>query len=213
MNNARLLGTVAIFALWAVLHSITAARPVKRWVRRQVGERVFDGFYRLFYNVLSVVTILPLLYALALWIPSTVLWRVPPPLNLLFILVQIVGLGGLAVSFLQTDFLRFAGLRQVMRFARGEAQPDPPEPFVRGGVYGLVRHPLYLFSLAVIWFTPLMTFNALLFDILATVYFVLGAWHEERRLLREFGEKYRRYRQEVPAFIPFLRLPWQRGSS
>lgn len=208
VSYVHILATIAIFVAWALLHSVTAARPVKRWVRQQVGERVYDGFYRLFYNVLSVLTILPLLYVLARWVPSTVLWRVPPPLNLLFILAQVVGVGALAVSLLQTDVLRFAGLRQVLRFARGEARPDPPEPFVRSGLYGLVRHPLYFFSLLIIWFTPVMTLNALLFDLLATVYFVLGAWHEERRLLRQFGDTYRRYRREVPSFIPFLHLPW-----
>ena len=43
------------------------------------------------------------------------------------------------------------------------------------GVYGLVRHPLYFFSLLVLWFTPQMTLHWLVFVILATVYFLVGS--------------------------------------
>jgi len=179
---------------------------VKGWVRHKVGRRAYDGFYRLAYNLFSVLSILPLLYLLATQIPAAVLWRVPAPLSFLFGAVQVVGLAGLALSLLQTDVLGFAGVRQALRYLRGAQEPDPPGAFVRSGAYALVRHPLYLFSMLLLWFTPLMTVNALLFDLLATIYFLLGAIHEERRLLAEFGEAYRTYRREVPAF-----LPWPRG--
>ena len=36
---------------------------------------------------------------------------------------------------------------------------------------------------------------------------VIGARYEERRLVRLFGERYRRYRGEVGAFAPRLPLP------
>jgi protein-S-isoprenylcysteine O-methyltransferase Ste14 len=163
--------------------------------------------YRLAYNVFSVVSILPLLILLATRVPATILWRVRRPFSYAFVLVQLGGLAGLALSLLQTDVWRFAGVRQALRYLQGAPEPDPPGAFVQSGTYGLVRHPLYLFSMLLIWFTPLMTLNTLLFNILATLYFLLGAIHEERRLLLEFGEAYRRYREEVPAF-----LPWPRGS-
>jgi hypothetical protein len=39
-----------------------------------------------------------------------------------------------------------------------------------------------------------------------TAYLILGAKLEERKLIVKFGDRYRRYRQQVPAFIP-RRLP------
>ena len=196
---------VLAFLFWALLHSVTAARPVKLWVRRQIGARAYAGFYRLVYNVVALISLLPVLYLLAVVVPATVLWRMPAPFSFLFFLIQGIGLVGLLVSVWQTDVWRFTGLRQLIRYLKGAPDPEPPAAFVRSGTYALVRHPLYFFSLLVIWFTPLMTFNTLLFNVLATVYFYAGAVHEEQRLLAAFGETYRRYRKEVPSFVPFWR--------
>ena len=196
---------IITFTLWAIIHSVTAARPFKAWVRRRLGRRAYDGFYRLFYNLLASITFLPVLYVLWAHVPSMRLWTVPFPFSLFFLLVQGVGLVGLLISLLQTDVLHFIGLRQVVRYLSGAADPDPPATFVRSGTYALVRHPLYLFSMLFLWFTPIMTLNSLLFDVIATIYFFLGAMHEERRLEAEFGDTYRQYQEEVPAFLPFPR--------
>lgn len=195
---------VAGFGIWAAVHSLTAARGVKRWVRERVGQRAHDGFYRLAYNALSVVSIAPLLYVLATRVPGAVVWRVRQPWSVLFVALQVVGLAGLALSLWQTDIWRFVGLRQVWRYLQGEQEPDPPADFVRTGTYGLVRHPLYFFSMMVIWFMPVMAVRTMVFNVLATLYFLIGSLHEERRLEGEFGEAYRRYREEVGGFWPRL---------
>lgn len=198
------------FAIWALFHSFTAARPVKRWVERAMGQRAYAGFYRFAYNVVSFLTFLPVLYVLYVYVPATVIWRVPLPWAWVMVGIQGIGLFGLIVSLLYTDLFRFLGLRQVWRYLQGARDPDPTGPFVNSGPYALVRHPLYLFSMLVIWFTPLLTLNILLFNILATLYFWLGALHEERRLLAEFGRQYKHYQRRVPAFSPWPR-PSRRG--
>lgn len=200
-----ILWLIVTFALWAIVHSVTAARPFKAWVRRRLGRRAHAGLYRLLYNLFALITFLPVLYVLWALVPATRLWTVPFPFNLLFLLVQGIGLVGLLVSLFQTDVFHFVGLRQAARYLSGAAEPDPPSTFVRSGTYALVRHPLYLFSMLFLWFSPIMTLNSLLFDLIATLYFYLGAVHEERRLAAEFGDAYRQYQEEVPAFIPFLR--------
>ena len=203
MEN-KLLVFSLVFALWALVHSLTAARPFKRWVREKVGKRAYAGFYRLFYNAFSLVTFLPVLVLLGRGVPTRLLWRIPMPFFLLFVLIQIAGRVGLAVSLLQTNPLHFAGLSQLIRYLQGEEDPDPRGELVTGGVYRLVRHPLYFFSMLVLWFAPLMTLDIFAFNLLASLYFFVGALHEERRLAAEFGEAYLQYRREVPAFIPFL---------
>jgi protein-S-isoprenylcysteine O-methyltransferase Ste14 len=35
-----------------------------------------------------------------------------------------------------------------------------------------------------------------------SAYFVIGTWFEERKLIAEFGQKYRDYRARVPAILP-----------
>jgi methanethiol S-methyltransferase len=193
------------FVVWALGHSLTAARPVKRLVRQAVGERAYAGFYRFVYNVVSLLTFLPVLYVLAFYVPATVIWSVPLPWAWLMLGVQGVGLLGLLISLFYTNAFSFLGLRQVWRYLQGVPDPDPPARFVSTGPYALVRHPLYLFSMLALWFTPVLTLNILLFNLLATLYFWLGSWHEERRLLAEFGRQYRHYQHKVPSFFPWPR--------
>jgi methanethiol S-methyltransferase len=50
-----------------------------------------------------------------------------------------------------------------------------------------------------------MTLNLLAFNLLSTIYFYIGAWHEERSLQEEFGQEYELYRKQVPMFIPRVR--------
>ncbi|NJN97397.1 MAG: hypothetical protein HC875_26600 [Anaerolineales bacterium] len=47
-----------------------------------------------------------------------------------------------------------------------------------------------------------MTLNLLVTYLLLTLYFYVGTFFEERRLLMEFGSAYRAYQQRVPRLIP-----------
>jgi protein-S-isoprenylcysteine O-methyltransferase Ste14 len=191
-----------LFFLWAAVHSVTASRRFKEMARQRMGARAYDGMYRLLYNLLAVVTLLPVLIAGSMALPHAILWQISRPLNLLFVGIQLLGLAGLLVSLLQTDFMRFAGLGQFVRYLTGKADVNPQPVLLTGGAYKLVRHPLYFFSLLVLWFAPTMTISLLLFNVAATVYFWVGSGHEERRLSAVFGEQYDAYRKRVPRLLP-----------
>ncbi|WOF44974.1 isoprenylcysteine carboxylmethyltransferase family protein [Sphingopyxis indica] len=74
------------------------------------------------------------------------------------------------------------------------------------GIYARVRHPQYdgfiLVMLGFLLQWPTLLTLAM-FPVLVVMYVRL-AGHEERDALREFGDDYRRYMQDVPAFIPRL---------
>jgi protein-S-isoprenylcysteine O-methyltransferase Ste14 len=193
---------IITFIIWALLHSLMAARRTKNWVRGRVGERPYQGLYRLFYNIIAGVTFLPVLWVTAVELPHTQLWHIPAPWSYAANLVQIVGLIGLGIALFQTDFWDFVGLRQAVRYFRGEAEINLPPKLVTGGMYALVRHPLYFFSLLVIWFVPLMTLQTLIFNFFATMYLWAGSRVEERRLADFFGPAYEEYRRKVPGLLP-----------
>lgn len=203
------LWMLGAFAAFAVVHSLTAGRGLKPWLKRRLGERIVEGWYRLAYNAFSVLTLLPL-GVLFVLLPDSELYRVEGPAAWLMRLVQAVGVLGLVGALFVTDVWQFAGVKQAAAYLRGEPLPLPEPPLVINGMYRLVRHPLYFFSLLAIWPMPVMTVNVLLFNIGATLYFLAGSRVEERRLVRVYGDAYRKYQQRVPGVIPLLRLPQPR---
>lgn len=198
---------IVSFIIWAFFHSVTASRRAKAIVRGWIDDRAYEGWYRLFYNVVSFVTILPVFYILWTQMPQTVLWQIPDPFSYVAMGVQLIGLIGLAASLWQTDIWEFVGLRQAWRYLQGKDQMTLPPKLVTSGTYSFVRHPLYFFSMLLLWFSPVMTLNSFLFNLLASAYFWAGSRVEERRLAAYFGETYAAYRKRVPGLFP---LPWRR---
>jgi methanethiol S-methyltransferase len=196
---------IVLLAAFAVVHSWLAGKNVKTVIRQRIGERRYHGFYRLAYNIFAVLTLAPAVIA-AVVDRGQIIWQVNDFVAGVFILVQIVGIIGGVVSLSQIDWRRFAGLSQVMAYLTGQPLPLPDEPLQLRGMYSIVRHPLYLFSLLAIWPLTTMTEGLLAFNIGATLYFVFGSLLEERRLAGAFGDMYRDYQRTVPWLIPFPRI-------
>ncbi len=77
---------------------------------------------------------------------------------------------------------------------------------IRGGPYALVRHPIYTGILLAIVGTALAVdeLRGLIAIVLVTLGFWLKLRTEETFMLQQFGDRYRRYQQEVKALIPFV---------
>jgi methanethiol S-methyltransferase len=187
------------FLLYGLVHSLLASLTVKAWVQRALGE--WGGrIYRLAYNLLAVISLLPVL-ALSALLPDQRLYAIPLPWTLLTLALQGLAVVALLVGLLQTGALSFLGLSQIF----DSKQPSPTRLVVHG-LYRWVRHPLYSAGLVFIWLTPLMTTNLLAFNLGATAYLITGALFEERKLLREFGPDYARYRDRTPMLVPGLKF-------
>jgi protein-S-isoprenylcysteine O-methyltransferase Ste14 len=75
--------------------------------------------------------------------------------------------------------------------------------FIVRGPYRWVRHPLYSAIIVMLWASPTIGPGRLELALLWTAWICLGAVLEERDLIAEFGETYRRYRQQVPMLFPW----------
>jgi len=193
--------TVAVLA-WGVIHSLTASLGAKDLVRRRLGEAGIR-LYRLAYNLFSVISFAPILWLMAV-LPDQMLYRIPVPWVYLTSAGQLAAVVLLVVGVLQTDTSSFIGLRQL--FEREERSST----LITRGLYGWVRHPLYAAGLLFIWLSPVMSQNSLVVSIAATVYIIVGAFFEERKLEREFGAEYRKYKSETPMLVPGLKFGWNK---
>jgi protein-S-isoprenylcysteine O-methyltransferase Ste14 len=188
---------VLAITIWGVVHSILASNSFKDFCHRVFGAG-FMRVYRLGYNIFAALSFLPILYLMAI-LPDQPLYSISSPWNYLMLAVQALSAVMLLVGILQTDTLSFVGLRQLF-----EEEKSPQ--LVTRGLYRYVRHPLYTFGLLTIWLSSSVSINSFVVYVAATIYTLVGAYFEERKLLREFGQSYADYKRVTPMLIPFLKF-------
>jgi protein-S-isoprenylcysteine O-methyltransferase Ste14 len=188
---------LALLGLFAVQHSGMARRGFKRWWTRVVSPAVERSTYVLFSSLV-------LLLLFWQWRPiAGAAWRIEDGAGraavwALYALGWLTVLGG---TFMISHAHLF-GLSQVKARLRGESAPEPV--FQTRWLYRRIRHPLMVGFLVAFWAAPTMTWGHLLFAAAATGYILIATLAlEERDLARHLGEPYRRYRRQVPAFVPW----------
>jgi protein-S-isoprenylcysteine O-methyltransferase Ste14 len=180
---------------YGTVHSLLASQRVKNAVRKRWGAEA-DRYYRLFFNIVAVITFIPTLAVLGRNI-GPVLAVVAWPWSAGLIVGQITSLLLMSACFLQSDPSYFLGLRQL-----GSAAADAQ--LITTGAYRIVRHPLYTLGLLVLWCLPIITTGTLAFNFGITLYILVGSELEERKLIGQFGDAYIRYRSKVARLIPFI---------
>jgi protein-S-isoprenylcysteine O-methyltransferase Ste14 len=178
-----------LFSLFALHHSVFAREPVKSAVARLVGEPLVRATYVWIASVLLVLVC-------ALWRPvGGYLYMIGWPAAGVGVLVQSAGLWLTIQGARAIDPLDLAGIRESVR---------TPELQVRGP-YRLVRHPLYLGWMLMVFGAASMTGDRLVFAVVSTMYCLVAIPFEERSLTRLFGDRYERYRDRVRwRMIPFV---------
>jgi protein-S-isoprenylcysteine O-methyltransferase Ste14 len=194
-NLAAALIDIGLIALFGVQHSIMARRNFKAWLTRFIPPAAERSTFML--GTALVVFALGLL-----WQPlPAVIWQTHDPIVSNVLLG--VGLAGwglvLLASFLINHFDLF-GLRQVWLYFIDHEYTEVP--FKDVWLYRHIRHPIMTGVLIGIWVTPSMTAGHLFFAWGMTLYILIGVYHEEKDLIREFGDKYRRYMNDTGRFMP-----------
>ncbi|HEX9385073.1 MAG TPA: isoprenylcysteine carboxylmethyltransferase family protein [Anaerolineales bacterium] len=186
---------IITIALWGIVHSVLASMGFKNFLRGALRHG-FMKFYRLLYNLFAVISIIPVLY-LMVSLPNSSLYQVPAPWKYLMLAGQGISALFLFVTILQTNVLSFVGLRQLV-------EEEKTGNLVTTGFYGSVRHPLYTFSLLILWLSPSITMNSFIVYVALTLYVLIGIVFEERKLLQEFGNEYAEYKSTTPMLLPRL---------
>ena len=194
VSVSALIVLVAVM-VYGLLHSLLASLRIKEWALSRFGVAAERG-YRLAFNIFAALTLLPLL-ALPALLPDRTLYTIPFPWATLTLALQALAALVLLCGLIQTGIWSFLGLQQLM------APPSQANgELVVHGLYRWVRHPLYTTGLVFIWLTPVMSVNLLALFLGFSFYIIVGAYLEERKLLKEFGLNYANYRQRTPFLIP-----------
>lgn len=186
---------LALLALFGIQHSVMSRDWAKRAMERLIDAAATRGLFIIASSaVLAVI--------LWCWQPiGPMLWQVTPMGGRLALYG--VGVAGLVIvvwAILAIDPVGFLGFRAALDRIKGRAPQDGH--LVEPLPYSVVRHPMQLGVLMLIWATPQMTAGHLLFASGMTLYVFIGLHFEERALIRTFGEAYVEYKQRVPGLLP-----------
>jgi hypothetical protein len=198
------------------IHSVLASKAAKKKASELFGERTRNGLYRPLYNGLAIATFGALgLYALKL--PNRELYKIRRPFSGLMRSVQFFFLLYMVYGSREIGFLNFAGVPNIVALATGQSfvpvEPEGQGPILESldkmkitGPFRLSRHPLNFGMIPVIWMMPRMTVNLVAFNLITTVYLILGSLHEEKRFVETYGQAYIDYQKsEINFFVPSLR--------
>ncbi len=203
--KALIINTL-LLGLFALQHSLMARQSFKHWWTKIIPKQTERSTYVLISSLLLILLFWQ-------WKPMTgIVWDTSGTIGGTILLV-IFALGWSLVLFgsFMIDHFELFGLKQVF-FYFNEWEYQAPE-FQAPYLYKYVRHPLMLGFILAFWAIPTMTVGHLMFSIVTTVYILVGVTFEERSLVNYHGEKYRRYREQVPMLIPIPGMKYTKESS
>jgi methanethiol S-methyltransferase len=184
------IANVTLFTIFALHHSIMARTGAKAWLTRLVAPDLERSVYVWIASVLFLAVCW-------MWQPLPgMIWEVRGP-GLALRLAQTFGIA------LTVAAARVVGIWELA----GVKQPDPATPieFKARGPFSLVRHPIYLGWILMVFATPVMTTSMLLFAVVSTLYLIAAIPFEERSLLETHRDAYSAYQQQMRwRLIPFI---------
>lgn len=187
---------------YCTLHSAMISETATGFLKRRLGDAF--RFYRLFFNIVAVLTLIPLLwYSHSL--KQEAIFRWEGAWLVLKYLLQACGILLVVAGARHYSLRQFVGIGQLRGASSGGLRTGGG--IDSSGVLGLVRHPWYTAVVLLLWAGDL-DLAALVGNGVLTVYIAVGTILEERKLVHEFGDAYRSYQGRVSMFLP---LKWIRA--
>lgn len=196
----RYLLLALAWTAYGALHSAMISETATGFLKRRLGAAF--RFYRLFFNLVSIVLLVPVVWYTASLGQDPVLrwtgvWRgVQYALVAVAVLLFVAGGRHYRLG-------RFLGISQLRE------APGPGLASGGGidssGVLGVIRHPWYAGVLLLLWARDLDPAGLVVSGVL-TAYVLVGTLLEERKLVHELGDTYRDYQKRVSMLLPLRSL-------
>jgi protein-S-isoprenylcysteine O-methyltransferase Ste14 len=178
---------IVLFVAFATHHSVMARGWAKAWLTRIAPPAFERPMYVWASSVLLVLLCIAwqpipgVLYELRGWKAAV---------------AHAVQLAGVALTLVSAHVLSLSELAGVSG-AGGEGSSETRHSISSRGPYALVRHPIYLGWILMVFPTPRLTGGRLLFAAMTSAYLFLAVPWEERELVATHGDEYRRYQRAV----------------
>lgn len=182
---------ILTFSICCLVHSLTATFSFKKIIQ----EKIISGkSYRLIYNIFSILTFGFWYHFFITKANQNSVYALSGALENVFNTIRAIGLLGFLLTLRDFSGIEFLGFREQNLAS-----------FTTKGMFKLCRHPLYFFSILILLFDTNPNPNKLVFNLGCTIYFLIGSYFEEQRMIKELGEKYLEYQKNTPRLIPFLK--------
>jgi hypothetical protein len=200
--GAAIWWNVLVSFVFFAQHSVMVRRPVKARLAVVIPRRYDGAFYAIASGFALIIVVILLQPAGQ---PLFVLKGVP---RMAVMSVALLAVAGFAWGVHTLRTFDLLGLRPIRKHLRDPGGRPPSGelaagPLVVRGPYRWVRHPLYSCVIVLLWANPVMTLDHLTFAAIWTTWIYVGARLEERDLVADFGEDYRRYQNQVPILVPW----------
>ena len=201
---ASILILILLWLLYFVIHSVFASDVVK--IRFQELFPSINRFYRAIYVFFSIAG-LAVIFVFQSSLSLFHLYGMNTLSTSFGLSMASFGILIVIKSFSYYDTAEFLGLRQ----AKGDLEE---QEFTKNGILKFVRHPLY--SGSILFLTGYLIFAPNIVNLVSVIcmiiYFIIGSFFEEKKLIKTFGKEYLNYKSEVPAFIPNISLLLKRSA-
>lgn len=195
-SGGSTLAGIGINSLLALQFAIPHSVLLHPSVRERLIHWIPSAFYGCFYCVVTCASLLLTISA----------WRVSPVIVFEWtgaarIAIQagfVASWAGLLYSLNLTGLGWQTGLTPWLAWLRGV--PPPRRDFSPRGAYRLLRHPVYLSFLGLVWLTPVVTLDRAVLIAIWTVYIGVGSWLKDERLAYFLEDRYREYQSRVPGY-------------
>lgn len=183
-------------------HSFFASGKVKRSLHQLISFK----YYRLFYSAISIVTLIPVV---VLYFKAEPIYIFEPQLwsEIMGILIIVLSLYLWKKSFFNYSLSEFMGTDRLKKDYQFKAI------LRKNKLNKLVRHPLY--SVSYLFLTGLFILLPndliLIATVLIFLYFPIGIYFEEAKMIEIFGDQYIEYRKNTPSVFPSLTWVLKRG--
>jgi len=156
------------------------------------------------YNIFSVITLAPLLYY-AYTLRGYVIFSWNGYIVIIQCMLILIGALLLIGGSIGYSFSQFTGIKQIKNGCLEENDISSDKLYT-SGISGIIRHPWYTAVILLLW-SRTLDYSSLMVNSVFTLYMIVGAYLEEHKLIKAFGDQYLEYKREVSMFLP---LKWMR---